>query len=156
VYRDALVPLAVALAGALAGYIGAVTVITALLGSRRSVAGDARERRRQSVRTLEVGIGVVALAVVLVIGAGVAVSGARDDARASSVMRCNGAAVLCDRRIDQVAFAGSHNSMSAALDPGWLFGENLTGIPDQLEYGIRAFLVKTHYGIPTGLSLGET
>jgi hypothetical protein len=44
--------------------------------------------------------------------------------------------------------------MSAALDPGWLFAENLTGIPSQLDYGIRALLVKTHYGIPSGLSVG--
>ena len=42
--------------------------------------------------------------------------------------------------------------MSAADDPGWLFAENLNGIPDQLEYGIRALLVKSHYGIPTGVA----
>ena len=44
--------------------------------------------------------------------------------------------------------------MSAASDPGWLFAENLTGIPTQLEYGIRALLVKSHYGTPTGVDIG--
>lgn len=32
---------------------------------------------------------------------------------------CNGHAALCDRRLDQVAFAATHNAMSNAED-GWL------------------------------------
>jgi hypothetical protein len=108
----------------------------------------------RSLRTIGVAVLVVAMAVLMVVGGGVAVARARRDARADAALRCNGFAELCDRRLDQVAFAGSHNSMSAALDPGWLFGENLTGIPAQLDYGIRALLVKSHYGIPTGLSVG--
>ena len=40
------------------------------------------------------------------------------------------------------------------VDPCWLFAENLTGIPAQLEYGIRALLVKSHYGMPTGVDIG--
>jgi hypothetical protein len=97
---------------------------------------------------------VLAVSVLAVLVASTAITDARREARASSVLQCNGSASLCSKRLDQVAFPGSHNSISAALDPGWLFAENLHGIPAQLEYGIRAFLVKTHYGIPTGISVG--
>ena len=78
-------------------------------------------------------------------------SGSR--ANAAQQQRCNGHVELCDRRLDEVAFAGSHNSMSARRDPGWLFAEQDQGIPAQLAYGVRALLVKTHYGIPSGLDL---
>ena len=37
------------------------------------------------------------------------------------VGRCNGSAALCDRRLDEVSLVGTHNSMSAAGEPGWLF-----------------------------------
>jgi hypothetical protein len=156
IYRDDVVPLLVVLAAALAGYLGAVVVFGALLGPVPEAADAAApaHHRLGSLRTIGVATLVVALAVLVVVGGSVAVSRARDDARADTVMKCNGFAELCDRRLDQVVFAGSHNSMSAALDPGWLFAENLTGIPSQLDYGVRALLVKTHYGIPTGLSVG--
>ena len=99
----------------------------------------------------------VAAAVVLValvaVGAVLTVGAARSGARASRQLECNGSADLCDRRLDQVALAGAHNAMSAATNPGWLFPEQLTGIPAQLEYGVRALLVKTHYGTPTGVEV---
>jgi hypothetical protein len=154
IYRDDVVPLLVVLAAAVAAYVGAVLLLAALLGPVTTVAAGEHRHRPRTLRTVGVAVLVVALAVLVVVGGGVAVSRARDDARADAVLKCNGFAKLCDRRLDHVAFAGSHNSMSAALDPGWLFGENLTGIPAQLDYGVRALLVKTHYGIPTGLSVG--
>jgi hypothetical protein len=155
IYRNDVLPFLVLLAAAVVGYLGAVLVFGALLGPPEVVDADRPARHRlASLRTVGAAVLVVALAVLIVVGGGIAVSGAREDARADAVLKCNGFAELCDRRLDQVVFPGSHNSMSAALDPGWLFAENLTGIPSQLEYGIRAFLVKTHYGIPTGLSVG--
>ena len=78
-------------------------------------------------------------------------AGAR--ARSAAVLRCNGSAALCDRPLNQVAFAGAHNAMSAATSPGWLFAENDFGITAQLQYGVRALLLKSHYGIPTGINL---
>ena len=38
---------------------------------------------------------------------------------ASFALACNGAALLCDRRVDEVTFAATHNSMSSEAD-GWL------------------------------------
>jgi hypothetical protein len=59
-------------------------------------------------------------------------------------MRCNGLVELCDRRVDQVTFAGTHNSMSAGKD-GWFAPDQEDGIPAQLQAGIRALLIDTQY-----------
>ena len=61
---------------------------------------------------------------------------------------CNGAPELCSRRLDEVVFPGSHNAMSSADIPDWLFPQQERGIPGQLEDGIRALLVDVHYGVP--------
>ena len=42
---------------------------------------------------------------------------------------CNGSEHLCDRALDEVAFAATHNSMSAADQPGWRFTQQEKGIP---------------------------
>jgi hypothetical protein len=161
-YRDGVVPVLLTVAGALVGYVGVVTFLDAVLGARveateaRDEEARRRHRRLERLRTAGVGVVVAVLVVGAVVAGGVAIARARDSARADAVLRCNGYAALCDRRLDEVAFAGSHNSMSAANDPGWFFAENLTGIPDQLNYGIRAFLLKSHYGIETGVDVGGT
>jgi hypothetical protein len=51
-----------------------------------------------------------------------------------------------------VAFAGSHNSMSTTATPGWLFAEQTASITGQLQAGVRALLLKSHYGIPSVIS----
>jgi len=61
---------------------------------------------------------------------------------------CNGAPELCGRRVDQVVFPATHNSMSAADIPDWLFPQQEKSIPVQLEDGIRALLFDVHHGIP--------
>ena len=66
------------------------------------------------------------------------------------ITACNGYPELCDRRLDQVVFAASHNSMGGGDNPGWLFPNQNKSIPAQLEYGVRAFLVDVHYGMPVG------
>ena len=62
---------------------------------------------------------------------------------------CNGHAALCDRRVDEVAFAATHNSMSSAAD-GWLLATHRDGIAAQLEAGVRGLLIDVWYGFPTG------
>ena len=66
------------------------------------------------------------------------------------VHACNGHPELCDRRLNEVAFATSHNSMSGADIRDWMFPNQNAGIPRQLEDGVRGFLVDVHYGIPIG------
>jgi hypothetical protein len=63
---------------------------------------------------------------------------------------CNGAAALCDRRLDEVVFAGTHNAMASADVPSWMFPQQERGIVAQLEDGVRALLIDVHYGTPVG------
>jgi hypothetical protein len=59
------------------------------------------------------------------------------------VKQCNGSAVLCDRRYDQVAYATTHNSMSNRHDH-WLAPNQNYGITQQLNAGIRALMLDVH------------
>lgn len=59
---------------------------------------------------------------------------------------CNGHEELCDRRYDEVAFAATHNSMSAATEPGWFTPDQPDGIIDQLDHGVRVLLIDSWYG----------
>ncbi|HVO09491.1 MAG TPA: hypothetical protein VMX54_01945 [Vicinamibacteria bacterium] len=63
---------------------------------------------------------------------------------------CNGDPSLCDRRLDQVVFAGAHNSMAAAEFPRWMFPNQELGSVSLLGHGIRALLFDVHYGTPVG------
>lgn len=62
---------------------------------------------------------------------------------------CNGSVELCGRSLDQVVLPGTHNSMSNE-EYGWALPNQHYSIPTQLDMGIRAFLVDTHYGKPNG------
>jgi hypothetical protein len=62
---------------------------------------------------------------------------------------CNGSPGLCERRLNEVVFPGTHNSMSAADEPGWVFANQRRSIESQLDDGIRLFLLDPHWGVPT-------
>jgi hypothetical protein len=65
-------------------------------------------------------------------------------APAASVSTCNGSDELCDRPLDEVVLAATHNSMSAPLK-GWYSSQQDRGIAGQLQDGIRGLLIDTHY-----------
>jgi hypothetical protein len=44
-----------------------------------------------------------------------------------TVGACNGYRELCDRRLNEVVFAGTHNSMGAADIPDWMFANQERG-----------------------------
>jgi hypothetical protein len=69
--------------------------------------------------------------------------------QASTLRACNGYPQLCGRRLDEVVFAGTHNSMSAADSPGWLIANQERPVLEQLRDGIRLFKISTHYGVRT-------
>ncbi len=71
----------------------------------------------------------------------------RPPAALASGLTCDGYAQLCEKRLDQVVFAGTHNSMSASESPGWLIPNQERAIARQLDDGVRAFKISTHYGI---------
>ncbi len=54
--------------------------------------------------------------------------------------RCNGAAELCDRRYDQVAYPTTHNAMSNA-DAQWVAPNQQHGLTRQLGDGIRGLML---------------
>lgn len=64
--------------------------------------------------------------------------------RVSVAGACNGHAALCERRYDQVAFAATHNAMSSA-DEGWFQPNQQHALRRQLDDGVRALLLDTHY-----------
>jgi hypothetical protein len=63
---------------------------------------------------------------------------------------CNESAALCDRRLDQVVFPGTHNSFAASNEAGWHFANQRYGIQRQLKDGVRAMLLDIHYGVANG------
>jgi hypothetical protein len=65
----------------------------------------------------------------------------------AAVSSCEGAASLCGRRLDEVVFAGTHNSFAASEQPGWYFASQRYPISRQLEDGIRALLLDIHFGV---------
>jgi hypothetical protein len=60
---------------------------------------------------------------------------------------CNGPPGLCGKRLNEVVFAGTHNSFAAAAEPGWHFANQRYGIARQLDDGIRALLIDVHFGL---------
>ena len=59
---------------------------------------------------------------------------------------CNGHVLLCDRRLDNIVIAATHNSMSSAED-GFVLANHSRGIIPQLDAGYRGLLIDLHYGI---------
>jgi hypothetical protein len=57
---------------------------------------------------------------------------------------CNGHADLCDRPVNEIAYASTHNAMSIA-DYGWIWPSHDGSVTDQLQAGMRGFLIDTHY-----------
>jgi hypothetical protein len=63
----------------------------------------------------------------------------------TATRECNGSAELCERRLDEVALATTHNSMNAAAD-GFVYPSQGSGIAVQLEDGVRGLLVDAYLG----------
>lgn len=70
-------------------------------------------------------------------------------AAAAPATGCNGPRSYCELRLDQYTFPGTHNSFSAAHEPGWLIPNQRFGIARQLDAGIRGFMLDVHIGVDT-------
>ena len=122
-----------------------VTELLALLGRAERPVGEAVRRRALAMAGA---VGVVAVAALLVVV--VVITGAERDQQARAAVPaegCNGSKALCNRQLNEVAFAGTHNSFSAADSPGWYIANQRRAIPRQLDDGIRLFLIDAHWGV---------
>jgi hypothetical protein len=86
---------------------------------------------------------------VLAVGIGLFASGILSGGDEPASEACNGRDDLCDRTLAEVAFAATHNSMSAADQPGWRLTQQERGISAQLDAGIRGLLIDMYYGVRT-------
>jgi hypothetical protein len=129
--------------------VGTDELVSAIERVRREPAPLAA--RRRVVAGLAGSAGAIVLAVAAV-GVAAALRGDSDEEPApvpaeAEERGCNGSPALCGRRLNQVTFAATHNSFSAAGEPGWLFANQRYGIARQLDDGIRGLLLDVHYGV---------
>ncbi len=125
-------------------FLQAVTDIPAARRFARADAASAPARAKSVAdggrRPRFVVAGVVAVGALALAALGTSASAERAEAS----VECNGSVNLCDRRIDEVVFAGSHNSMSSS-DLGWELALQTGDMVTQLDHGIRALLIDAHY-----------
>ncbi|MFT4048695.1 MAG: hypothetical protein QM648_02520 [Solirubrobacterales bacterium] len=102
---------------------------------------------RARTRMLAAGsiVGVLLLALVIATHRG---GGLETLGIVQSTTACNGSDSLCEKRLDQVALATTHNSMSAQTSPGFLFPSQERSIGKQLSDGIRGLQIDVYYGFP--------
>lgn len=127
------------------GYL-AVTEILRLV---RAITAKQAERRAIWPRVATIGATVVVVAGLVTTGFLLTTRGAAKAAQASKEQVCNSRKSLCDLRIDQVTFPGVHHAMASSEYPGWLFAQQVGTITQQLNAGVRALNIDTHYGVPS-------
>ncbi|MBX3313082.1 MAG: hypothetical protein KF906_02080 [Actinobacteria bacterium] len=81
------------------------------------------------------------LCIALVVGAGVVVA---DTVGVTFDDGCNGHVELCDRPYDEVVYAATHNAM-ASPNIVFVWPEHDGNLTAQLDAGVRALLIDTHY-----------
>jgi hypothetical protein len=148
VARDAVLQLLMTALGAYLVYEGVTAVLRVVYRppADEEVAEEV-PRPRQRRRLLAPVIAAVIIAGAIAVFAGTGGVTTAAPARGG----CNGHAELCDRSLDDVALAATHNSMSVPL-PGWYSSMQEAPIADQLHDGIRGLLIDTHYAdrLPNG------
>ena len=136
--------------GLLLTYAGVAELLTL---AQRAIVAPARTRTYRRRRLAVVATALVALSAVM--GAGLVVFTSRAATRAEAAGRpdCNGDQSLCDLPLNLAMFPGSHNAMSSAIYPGYLFAEQIGTIGEQLRSGVRALFIDTHYGVASSAKL---
>lgn len=112
------------------------------LSSRSAEAQDSRSRRFVPWIVAAVGIAAVAAALVLTLVRSPEVEQA---GAAIDETGCNGYEELCDRPLNDVAFATAHNAMSAAAE-SFANPNQPRGMVAQLDAGVRGFLIDAYNG----------
>ncbi len=133
------------------GVLGGVLLVYFGTGELLSAAGAPPEDELPLLRRWRGGLVAIATSFGVLIG-GVAIALAATGHHKTyppidrALSKCNGYAQLCTKRLDQAVLVGTHNAMSAADSPGWFIANQQYGIAKQLNDGLRAFKISTHYG----------
>ena len=150
VNRDAALALVATAAGVYLVYEGTSSILRVAYDAERHA-----ETHRRVGPGLRVGprrVATVLLPVLLIalVVAGFLGTGGTTTA-APAAGGCNGHEELCVRRLDRVALAATHNSMSVPL-PNWFSSMQERPIGEQLRDGVRGLLIDTHYAdmLPSG------
>jgi hypothetical protein len=146
----AAVSLAASVAGLFIVYKGVEGVVAVAGGARSGApsAPSASGARWRVRRFLAVVAGPVIAVAALATAATIVVTGGGDEAAAVAPATCDLSPALCDRPLNDVAMAATHNSMASVTIKSWLFGQQDGTIADQLKEGIRGLLIDTYYGFP--------
>ena len=151
---NAMLEVLAVVCGAILAFLGLQEFFTTALRFAKEAGHlPAAARAERARRSMLLPIAALAVLVVL-IGAGVFWFAGREDpapeATAAAITACNGYSELCDRPLNEVVFPTTHNSMAAADIPNWMFPIHERSIRQQLEDGIRGFLIDIHYGERVG------
>jgi MFS family permease len=138
--RDAVLQVVLTVAGVYLIYEGLATVLRLIYRPGEADVDIDVPAVRHPRRIVAMAIPV--LLILLVVGVFLGTGGTSTAAPAAGP--CNGHVELCDRPLDRVALAATHNSMSVPL-PGWFSSIQDAPIGDQLRDGVRGLLIDTHY-----------
>jgi hypothetical protein len=131
--------------GATLVLVGSAELLTALgRSSTATAATDAGAVRRR----IAVAAATALITVLAASGAAALVLDEEAPSRVAAVPStgCNGLPQLCDLRLNEVLFPGTHNAMAAADVAGWSLPNQRRSVGRQLKDGIRLFLLDPHYG----------
>lgn len=130
-------------------YIGLRELFRLVLGALpEETAAIAALERRSGGPWLNRRLAVISILVLVLGGSVVALARPGKPEPLAGPMECNGSALLCDRRLDEVVFAATHNSMSNVDMTNWMFPQQNGSIKRQLQSGIRGLLIDVHNGVP--------
>jgi hypothetical protein len=128
--------------------VGSTELLTAL-GRSPSAAPQGTATPSRAVRR-RVAVAAVTALITVLAASGAAALVLHDDSpvRAAIIPTagCNGLPQLCNRRLNEVLFPGTHNAMAAADVAGWSLPNQRRSVGRQLTDGIRLFLLDPHYG----------
>jgi hypothetical protein len=125
-------------------FVGASELLAMIAPSPSADTSDAPEPVRRFGRPAAL------VALVAVAGTIVVLIAFDDDTGkvAQAASGCNGSRALCDTPLNEATFPASHNAMSAANYPGYVFPMHVGTIPQQLADGVRGLLIDAYYGYP--------
>lgn len=153
--RDWLLDAALVLAGVYVLYQGVEELLRMIArprpqpepGAAATAAEPAAVRSERRGAVLAGGLAAVLVALLVV---ALLASGGTTASADTAIRECNGHAELCDRALDEVTLAGTHNAMSAATNPNWLFAQQERDLEAQLEDGVHALMIDAHFGERVG------